>query len=67
MQPWRYQVNYKKKKKIAVKIKHYRYIETEKDPVGFLGMEAFMSLFLISKTAASRTFPKFQKADLNNC
>ena len=38
-------------------------LETEEDPLGLLGMEAFLSPFLVGKTPATVTFPKFQRAD----
>ena len=44
--------------------------ETEQDPVGFLGMEAFLCpLFLVcwEQTPASMTFPEFHRADSNSC
>ena len=38
-------------------------LETEEDPLGLLGMEAFLSPSLVGKTPATATFPKFQRAD----
>lgn len=38
-------------------------LETEEDPLGLLGLEAFLSPFLVGKTPAAVTFPKFQRAD----
>ena len=37
--------------------------ETEQDPVGLLGMEAFLPLCFL--TPGPMTFPEFQRADSN--
>ena len=44
--------------------------ETEQDPLGLLGMEAFLCPpFLVCReqTPASMTFPEFQRAGSNSC
>lgn len=43
--------------------------ETEQDPMGLLGTEAFCPLFLVCREEmpASMAFPGFQRTDTNSC